>query len=182
MRKKALMLCSRIARFAVLTAAAGLPMSASVIGTYDVNYRFNAGGCIDGYPNNVTPSSGNPYYCSTIPPGPVFIPAAPGTYEILTLALGTAGPTAFSIWDGDANNGTRTVTTGLDIGDTFLFEHTSSAPIVFYYWDWFSADNPSNISIQVQLSTAPVPEPGSALLLIPGILAIAYRLRRRKLA
>jgi hypothetical protein len=155
--------------------------TASVIGIYDVNYRFNAGGCIDGYPNNVTPASGNPYGCNYIAPGPIFLNPGPGSFQLEVLDHGSAGVSGISIWSGDATSGQRIQMPGLDIGGVFKFESTSQK-MALYYWDWYTLDNPTNISVRVQLSTATsteTPEASSAILLGTGIALLMAGMRKK---
>jgi Concanavalin A-like lectin/glucanases superfamily/Immunoglobulin domain len=99
------------------------------IGTYNVNYRYNAAGR---YTDQSHPdfTQANPYYGNTIPPGPIFINAEPGHYKIIT-----EGGTGCSIWSGDASGGTW-----YSSYPSVEFDHTFGQ-IALYFWDWVAGDN-----------------------------------------
>ena len=72
-----------------------------LIGTYNVNYRYNAAG---GPPNY------NPWYANYIPPGPYFLDPTltpPGTYKAVIKSWGPQGGGNAAIWDGTSEGGNR---------------------------------------------------------------------------
>ncbi len=103
-----------------------------LLGTYNLNYRYNAAGC-----NNSAgpPTAGNPYYCNYIAPGPYFINAPPGEYRVEVVeASGGGGAAVFS---GDSSGGTKFIA-------PVTFYH-SSGQIVLYWHDWYPWDNSDTI-------------------------------------
>ena len=113
----------------------------TLIGTFDVNYRYNAAGCApSGGPND-----GNPYFCpSGIPPGPHFIDAAPGQYKLVVDAGQGCG-----VWNGDASSGTVSGT-GHAPGEIVYLDH-QFGQIVLFYWDWYVLDNDPSIQTTISL-------------------------------
>lgn len=110
--------------------AACVPSGAdTVVGTFTVYYRFNAGGCFGG---------GNPYFCTTIPPGPIHIDAEPGQYRVDVNQINNpgAGGGGVQVWSGDASGGIQFTpgTTGV------TFPH-AAGQITLYYNDWVASDN-----------------------------------------
>ena len=107
-----------------------VPSSAdTVIGTYTVYYRFNAGGCFGG---------GNPYFCTTIPPGPIHIDAEPGQYrvDVIQINNAAAGGGGVQVWSGDSAGGVQFTPGATGV----TFPH-SSGQITLYYNDWVASDN-----------------------------------------
>ncbi len=155
----------------------------SLIGTYDINYRYNAAG----NPPNGSSNDGNPYF--NIQPygtGPYFIDVAPGDYRVVVAGYGTVGPSVADIWSGSANGGTHLHTPSPGgIGDSIDFTH-ASGQIALYYWDWFAGDNDPNISTTVKLFRlvpTVVPEPGTfALLMGTSVFGAGLLVRRQKRA
>lgn len=119
----------------------------TVIGTFQINYRLNAAGCVP----TGSPLDGNPYNCpSGIPPGPHFLNAQPGRYRVEALfftPLGGGG--APHIWSGDASAGTR-YALGASTA-TIDFDHTFGQ-IVLYAWDWIPSDNDPSVYTEVRLT------------------------------
>ncbi|MEO8428736.1 MAG: hypothetical protein ABI651_16680, partial [Verrucomicrobiota bacterium] len=62
----------------------------SLIGTYYVSYRYNAGGCPPAT-NPSTATDGNPYSCITLPPGPITPNLPSGNYSVKVIGYGPAG-------------------------------------------------------------------------------------------
>ena len=125
--------------FGCLASGAQTPL-----GTYNVNYLYNAAGCFPG--NSFGPTRGNPYFCpSGIAPGPIFIDAAPGRYRVVATR-----PSSVAVWDGDAQSGRRYSPFADDSNGTVEFTHTHGQ-IVLYFWDWYVADNDPSIYSIVQL-------------------------------
>ena len=116
----------------------------TLIGTYSVNYRYNASGC---YPNgDFSPSSGNPFFCpGPFAPGPIFITVPPGRYRIAD-----STPSGVAVWVGDEVSGTRYNPIGGTIDVTL-----TRGKIVLYYWDWYVYDNPDTISTTVSVYKLP---------------------------
>lgn len=172
------MLRSRVLRhFGLLLAGSAMLAQASVIGTYEVNYRDNAAGCIDGFPDN--PSGGNPYSCNYIGSGPIFLNEAPGIYTLRILSYGSAGPSWMYIWIGDQSAGEHIRVPQMEVGSVFSFANTANK-IAFYYWDWYPFDNTPTLSVRFELSDAssPTPEPATLFLLGPGLLWVVALNRR----
>lgn len=110
-----------------LTAA---QQCATLVGEYDIYYRYNAGGCFAG---------GNPYSCITVPPGPIHIDAAPGLYRVEAVEVyegDTGGGGGMVVWSGDDTSGTEYYPAGQSVE----FEH-ESGQITLYYNDWYAGDN-----------------------------------------
>jgi pimeloyl-ACP methyl ester carboxylesterase len=118
----------------------------SLIGTFNVNYRYNAAGCSN---------DPNPYFCvgSGYGPGPYYIDAAPGRYKVKNISFGSLGPNSPHIWTGDRNGGVHLNTPSV-VGGSVEFDHTHGQ-IVLYYWDWYAGDNDPNLSTVVELSRLP---------------------------
>jgi hypothetical protein len=151
-----------------------------LIGDYTINYFYNAGGCYAGpvyddhNPLINTDGKGNPYDCSYISPGPIFINAAPGEYRV-AIEDKTGGVSA-NLWSGDALGGTRYYLDNLSIGSSVDINHTYGQ-IVLYAWDWNPYDNPSSSTMTVSLYKT-VPEPSLLLLLgmgLGGVTLVAWR-------
>ena len=121
-----------------------------LIGTYDVNYRYNAGACPPSGPTS-DPTIGNPYYCegTAYGPGPIKVNAAPGRYRVVTKGFGPNCACTCPIWSGDASSGLR-YQSAAAIDGFIEFDHTFGQ-IVFYYWDWFAGDNSPGQSTRVEL-------------------------------
>ncbi|MDP1861776.1 MAG: hypothetical protein Q8K82_24130 [Gemmatimonadaceae bacterium] len=100
----------------------------TVIGTYNLNYYNNAGGCI---------SSPNPYFCVYVAPGPQRIPVPRGCYEVKVLSgLGLPGNAA--VWTGSSASGRHF---GLNpVTPKVRFSHRSGE-ISIYHYDWYPWDN-----------------------------------------
>lgn len=169
---------------AILAAMATSASANELIGTYTIDYLYNAAGCIDGYPNNVTPSSGNPYFCSYESPGPIVIDATPGDYEVVTVGLSPVCCGSPNVWAGNASGGVRYPIESV-LNSTVNFD-LISGQIVLYAWDWYPFDNNPSISTTVALySTASAtPEPSSFVLLETaiGLMAALLWLKRRSRA
>lgn len=113
----------------------------TVVGTYTINYRSNCAGIYtdQSHPN---PTNANPYFNTSIPPGPVFLSVPPGTYRLEIVSGGGC-----SIWSGDSSNGTWSVT-GHSPGESVTVNHLFGQ-IALYYWDWVPGDNDPTISTTV---------------------------------
>jgi hypothetical protein len=163
--------------FFALLPLSMVPLSAdtfTLIGTYDVNYRYNAAGCYT-Y-GDFSPTQGNPYYCpGPFPPGPIFLDVAVGEYEAIA-----AIPTSVAIWNGDATGGIRYEPFGPGGNGIVDFTNTSGH-IVLYYWDWYVYDNPDTTFSFVDLYRVQpaVPEPSALILLLTTLLAVAFVTRMR---
>jgi hypothetical protein len=119
-----------------------------LVGTYNINYRYNAAGAPS------TPGGAyNPWYANYIPPGPYFInPSLTplGHYKVvITTISGSGGNPA--IWDGDSQGGTLTsINTANGVGYTLEFDHTTGQ-IVLYAIDWYPWDNSEQSWSNIQL-------------------------------
>src|ERR1039458_7044522 len=87
---------SRLAAALIFVAATVSVASAQqLIGTYTVNYRYNAAGC--NAAGNFGPTQGNPYFCpGPFAPGPIFLSEPPGQYRIVETTVShmtTVAPT-----------------------------------------------------------------------------------------
>lgn len=140
----------------------------TLIGTYNVNYRFNAAGCFSN--GDFGPTQGNPYFCpSPFPPGPIFIDAPPGEYQIVDTTV-----SHMAIWSGDQVSGTRYEPGGGTVN--FALTH---GQIVLYYWDWFVSDNsPDDFTIVEVYSLDSVPEPSTFICTTTAFLAMGILVRR----
>jgi hypothetical protein len=157
-------------RFNILLFLFGLIGSSSaqaqqLIGTYTVNYQFNAGGCYGG---------GDPYFCSYIAPGPIHINAVPGRYRVQVVYVNNAasGGGGLAVWDGDATGGIQ-YSTG---GATLDFDH-KFGQITLYYNDWYPYDNdPTAYTVAnlIQLSILGGPLTITTTSLPPGTVGSAY--------
>jgi len=117
----------------------------TLIGTFTVNYRYNAAGqAVD--QSNPDYTKANPCFGNTIPPGPIFVPntTAPGQYKLVVVS--GAG---CAVWDGDCSSGTFFVT-GHNPGEEVTINHTFGQ-IVLYYWDWIAGDNDPSIQTTVSV-------------------------------
>lgn len=106
------------------------------IGTYTVNYRYNAGGQYTSM-SNPDYSLLNPYYGTFISPGPIFINANPGRYQLVVVS-----GTGCCAWSGDATGGTF-LAAGKNQGDIVELDHLYGQ-IALYFWDWYPWDNDPN--------------------------------------
>jgi hypothetical protein len=115
----------------------------ALIGAYTVNAQHNAAGR---YTDQGNPdyTQANPYYGNTIPPGPIFIDAAPGQYRFEVVAGGGC-----CIWSGDSAGGTFYVT-GHNPGESVMVNH-ASGQIALYFWDWYAADNDPSVETTIAL-------------------------------
>ncbi|HVP53970.1 MAG TPA: PEP-CTERM sorting domain-containing protein [Candidatus Eisenbacteria bacterium] len=164
-----------LAIMAVIATMATAASAQQLIGTYTIDYYYNAVGCMDGFPNS--PPS-NPFYCTYIPPGPVVIPASPGPYRAtVSVAPGLTFYSAGVIWNGDANSGSSMLLPTTP-GASVDFNHTG-ADIVFYYWDWYPWDNSPSWGEQIQLYRENTPEPGTLMMFGTGLLALVGAFRRK---
>ena len=113
----------------------------ALVGRYSVNYRDNAAGR---YTDQSRPdyTQANPYYGNVIPPGPVFINAAPGQYRLVVEAGGGCG-----VWSGDATRGSF-LFTGHNPGEAVTLEH-GFGQIALYYWDWYAHDNDAGVGTTI---------------------------------
>ena len=168
--------CNATKTIASLLLLTAVPAVGGVIGEFTVNYRFNAAGCPDGYPGSITPQSGNPYFCGSIPPGPIHIDLDPGSYKLTVLEFGPEGAFHPRIWIGDEKVGFRIDLPLWDVGEAFAFRNTSTN-VSLYAWDWYSGDNSSDLWVRVELSS--VPEPGTMMLLATALSILAIMARRR---
>ncbi len=157
----------------LLSLISTIPLDAApvLIGTYTVNYLYNAAGCFTN--GDFSPTQGNPYFCpSGFPPGPIFIDAPLGQYQIVDTTL-----SHMAVWSGDQVSGTRYEPSGGTVD--FALTH---GQIVLYYWDWFVADNSPNDFTTVQLyrldSVNSVPEPSTFILTATALLGIGLGVRR----
>ena len=109
------------------------------IGTYTVNYRYNAAGS---YTDQSHPdyTQANPYRGNSIAPGPIFINAAPGRYRIVTETA-----SGCSVWSGDAASGRW-----YSSHPSVEFDH-AFGQIALYYWDWFSGDNDPSVQSTISV-------------------------------
>src|SRR5882672_9922040 len=116
-------------KFLAVAAFAWLLTSAqadTLIGTYEINYRYNDGGLPDGEPDRFNPFLNDE--------GAIHIQAAPGPYRLQVVGIGSAGSGGPSVWTGDASGGTHyyiPVAAG-----TFSF-NLAFGEIVLYYDDWY---------------------------------------------
>lgn len=159
--------------FALFNSTAPFALSIP-IGTYTVDYHDNAAGQYTDF-SNPDYSKANPYYGNLIAPGPIFINAVPGTYEIIVESgLGNG------VWSGDATGGTF-LTTGHAPGESVTFNHTFGQ-IALYYWDWYPYDNPHDqTTVSLYRIESSIPDGGAtALLLLTGITGLS--LMRRQFA
>jgi hypothetical protein len=118
-----------------------------LIGTYTVNYRYNAAGCNGG--GDFGPTEGNPYFCpGPFAPGPIFVSAPPGQYRIVDTTV-----SHMAVWVGNQAGGTR-IEPG---GGTVDLTVTTGQQIVLYYWDWYVYDNPDTDFTVVELYSLPGP-------------------------
>jgi hypothetical protein len=104
-------------------------ITATLVGTYDVSYYANAGGCF--------PPDRNPYNCVYVSPGPIHVAAQPGTYRV-DLVSGVGLPGNPHVWDGDASGGTVYFLNGETPSVTF---NHSAGEITLYHYDWVPWDN-----------------------------------------
>jgi hypothetical protein len=119
-----------------------------LIGTYRINYRDNAAGCLPPSWPNPGPTDGNPFFCpSSFLPGPYFINATPGKYQLVITAVSTVK--SAHVWSGDATSGFRQ-TLELPVGSIVNVDHTHGQ-IVLYAWDWYVDDNDPNSWVEVAL-------------------------------
>lgn len=164
--------------FFALLSISTAPLSAdtlTLIGSYNVNYRYNAAGCYSG--GDFSPTQGNPYFCpGPFPPGPIFLDVAMGDYEAVA-----TNPTSVAIWNGDATGGIRYEPFGGGGTGTVDFTNTSGH-IVLYYWDWYVDDNPDTTFSLIDLyrvQPTPVPEPSALILLLTTLLSVGFVTRKR---
>ncbi|MFN8572041.1 MAG: hypothetical protein U0132_08295 [Gemmatimonadaceae bacterium] len=99
-----------------------------VSSAFGVSYYANAGGCL-GNPN--------PYFCVSIPPGPIHLNVAPGRYRVEILS-GFGSPGNAAVWDGDASSGTHF---GLNVSTPSVTFSHNAGQITLYHWDWYPWDN-----------------------------------------
>lgn len=109
----------------------------TLIGTYNMNYRYNTAGYRPADWPYPTPTDGNPFY-GISSPGPYFVNAAPGNYKVVITAEND--PISADVWNGDANSGYRTDLDSLPVGSEVDIHHTFG-DLVFYAWDWYAYDN-----------------------------------------
>jgi len=135
--------------FAALCIATLLLASAKadvLVGTYQINYRYNDGGLPDGAPDRFNPFLNDQ--------GAIHVTGlAPGTYYLQSISNGPAGGGAPSAWVGNASAGTHSYinsTPGSRLGLAL-----NSGEIVLYYDDWVVFDNDPNIWTEVALYRAP---------------------------
>jgi hypothetical protein len=118
---------------------------ASLVGTYDINYRTNAAGC----PPQGDAQDGNPYECMNNLGAPIRFSADFGDYLVEVTGLGPDGAANARIWTGTAAGGTR-----VDIpptpGRTVSFSH-SAGELSLYAFDWVAGDNSAGTYTTIQL-------------------------------
>jgi hypothetical protein len=109
------------------------------IGTYTVNARYNAAGR---YTDQSHPdmTKANPYFGNSIPPGPIFIDAAPGRYRIITESAAGC-----SIWSGNSSTGAWFASY-----PSVEFEH-QFGEIALYFWDWYAYDNDPSVEVIISV-------------------------------
>ena len=132
-----------------LSLALAVPANAgTTIGTYSINYRFNAGGC------NLPSHDANPYYCQNGPgPGPIVLTVVPGVYEIQTIAIGGGGANP-RVWVG-AQAGGRGIVLSNTVGVAIYVSVASGDNLVLYQHDWYAWDNPDTVWTQVRVTSTP---------------------------
>jgi hypothetical protein len=162
---------------------AGVSSANTLVGSFAVDYRYNAAGCQDSQPNAY-----NPYQCpSQILPGTIFFDNLPaGTYELVTTGLGPLGSPGAVIWTGDPSSATLSNTgytwifaNSTSVGDTTTFTTTATESFAFFSHDWYPFDNDPGFSTTFSLyqdsqsaSSAPEPNTRAFFLAAFGIVAI----------
>ncbi len=114
-------------------------VSRVVLGTFDVSYYSNAGGCF-GDPN--------PYFCVNIAPGPIHVAVSPGCYQVKVLS-GLGLPGNATVWDGTSAGGQRFALNPTT--PRVRFTHTTGE-ITLYHYDWFPWDNDPSAIWSLELS------------------------------
>ena len=125
----------------------------TLIGTHYVSFYYNSGGCSWTNPYYAE----NPYFCHSIPPGPIHIPAEPGTYRVVVIDNSPVNRSCH-IWSGDSSSGDVYSAAGT-IGSFAEFVH-EFGEITLYHWDWYAGDNPDDgPTVELWLLEALTPTP-----------------------
>jgi len=117
----------------------------TLIGTFTVNYRYNAAGQAVNQ-SNPDYTKANPCFGNTIPPGPIFVPntTTPGQYRLVTVSGAGCG-----VWSGDCTGGTFWAT-GHGPGEEVTVSGTFGQ-LVLYYWDWIASDNDPGVQTTIEV-------------------------------
>jgi len=116
----------------------------TLIGAYNINYRYNAAGTLPADWPHPTSADGNPYNALG---GAIVVNAAPGDYHVVITEENDLR--SAQLWSGDASSGFRT-SLELPVGSVVDVTHTFGQ-LVFYAWDWYPYDNPTDSYIVVDL-------------------------------